>query len=230
MATPFGVYLTTGNVSGGAPWWALMATGASMFAMMAAGIGATVGLSQIWPKTPDYVWTIVQVAVFLALMRLAPLSGTHGAEHQVVHAIEREEALTPSVVRRMPLVHPRCGTNLIVGVAIFLSLQSIKALEPYGGTMLALLIALVFTMPLGALAQRYITTRRPNEKQLAGAIKAGEELLLRNAESPYTNANPFRRIWSMGLLQVMAGAYLTLGLLWLLKQLTGAAWLPDIEL
>ena len=34
MATPFGVYLTTGNVSGGAPKWALATTGAVMSVMM----------------------------------------------------------------------------------------------------------------------------------------------------------------------------------------------------
>jgi hypothetical protein len=230
MATPFGVYLTTGSVSAGAPWWALMATGASMFAMMSAGLAVSDGLSKVWPKTPNSVWLLVTAVVFFVLMRIAPLSGTHGAEHQVVHAIEREEPLTADVVRRMPLVHPRCGTNLIVGLAIFLTLQNMKELVPYGGTVVALLVAMVFAMPLGSLAQRYITTRQPSEKQLAGAIRAGEELLHRNAEAAYSTAKPFRRIWSMGLLQVMAGAYLMIGLLWLIKLLTKASWIPDLAM
>ena len=34
MATPFGVYLTNGAVTGGAPRWALVATGAAMFSML----------------------------------------------------------------------------------------------------------------------------------------------------------------------------------------------------
>lgn len=228
MATPFGVYLTTGNVSAGAPWWGLMATGASMFGMIAAGWTLSGVLSTLRPETPSYVWLLVTAVVFFVLMRLLPLSGTHGAEHQVVHAIEREEPLTMDVVRRMPLVHPRCGTNLITGLGIFVALQSVKALEPYGGTMVALMVAMVFAMPLGSLVQRFITTRRPTEKQLAGAIRAGEDLLHRNAEAAYSSAKPLRRIWSMGLLQVMAGAYLVVGLVHVVKVVTKLPWIPDL--
>jgi uncharacterized protein YqhQ len=42
----------------------------------------------------------------------------------VVHAIERGEPLVLEVVRRMPRVHPRCGTNLVAGIALFLGLAN----------------------------------------------------------------------------------------------------------
>ena len=224
MATPFGVYLTSGSVSAGAPWWALMATGAAMASMLLAGALAVRAV----PGLPDVPAMFLSFAVFVLLMRLSPLSGTHGAEHQVVNAIEREETLVSEVVRRMPLVHPRCGTNLMVGVTIFLTFLAIPILPEDVRVVLGLVFGLAFAMPLGTLAQRFVTTKRPSDRQLAGAIRAGEGLLLAHATARHSRATPFRRVWSMGLLQVMAGAFAVFALLALVKALTHAAWIPDM--
>ena len=227
MATPFGVYLTTGNVSAGAPWWALMATGAAMLTLLTTGeIVAEAATAQ---GLPAAVAPYLGGGLFFLLMRLVPLSGIHGAEHQVVNAIEREEILRPEVVRRMPLVHPRCGTNLMVGFAIF---SAVLFTEWYGDQRVRLLfatiLALVFARPLGTFVQRFVTTKRPTDRQLESAIKAGESLLHAHATAKSSVANPFRRIWSMGILQVMAGATLMVALLAGVKALTGLAWIPDL--
>ncbi len=225
LATPFGVYLTTGNVSAGAPWWALAGTGAAMFTMFATGIEVSTVATRNGMSTALF-WPVAG-AILMLLMRLTPLSGIHGAEHQVVHAIEREEILSPEVVRRMPRVHPRCGTNLVVGLAIFGGLLLIPGFGEYG-MVFALVAAVAFARPAGSLVQRFVTTKVPTERQLTGAIRAGEALLLANATARHSTTSPLRRIWSMGVVQVAGGAYLLVGLLMFVEWLTGATWLPDI--
>lgn len=228
MATPFGVYLTTGSVSAGAPWWALMATGAAMFGvLLVASIVSDLAGRHGMPAV-CVPW--LTFGLFFLSMRLVPLSGVHGAEHQVVNAIEREEILAPEVVRRMPLVHPRCGTNLMVGLSIFSSIfftewypdQQVRLLP-------AVILGVVFARPLGSLVQKFVTTKRPTDRQLRGAIQAGSDLLHANATARYASVNPLRRIWCMGLLQVMSGAVVVLGLVTLVKWATHWSWLSDLS-
>jgi uncharacterized protein YqhQ len=45
----------------------------------------------------------------------------HGAEHMTIHALEANDPLVPSAVRRYPTAHPRCGTEFLV-VVIALSI------------------------------------------------------------------------------------------------------------
>jgi CBS domain-containing protein len=227
MATPFGVYLTTGNVSAGVSWWALMATGASMLLMLTAGTTAASLAAKA--GVPGWGQGVLLYGTFLLLLRLVPMSGTHGAEHQVVHAIEREETLVPDVVRRMPRVHPRCGTNLAAGLSLFLGIlmtpwypdMTVRALP-------ALLAAALFAIPLGSFLQKYVTTKPPSDRQLAGAIRSAEAVLEKYATASYSRPTPLRRLWNMGILQVMAGAFLMAALLAGLKQITGIPWLPDL--
>ena len=233
MATPFGVYITTGNVSAGAPWWALMTTGAAMLGMLMIGTiaaqqAALLGL----PATTDVPITAI---VFLALLRLSPLSGTHGAEHQVVHAIEREESLAASVVRRMPRVHPRCGTNIATGISIFLAILfwglgenadknalAIRALP-------ALVLAAISARPIGGILQQFVMTKRPTDAQMNGAIAAADALLTKHATARRAIANPIQRIWNMGFLQVIAGSFLATIVVQGIRLATGFTWIPDLN-
>ncbi len=142
MATPLGVYLTTGKVSGGADWRGLMLTGVLMALMftlvqfvLAVGVGAGAHFTHslfirnlahmLWygsvnlPENSPPLLTlliiapVLQIAVFLLALRFGPwLAGYHAAEHQTVNAVEAGESLTVENVRNMPRVHPRCGTNL----------------------------------------------------------------------------------------------------------------------
>lgn len=206
MATPFGVYLTTGTIHGGAGAFALMSSGAMMFCMfLLADVLAS------WASTRfhglDAYATPLTFMIFLVTMRLLPLAGTHAAEHMVVHAIERGEQLTPEVVRRMPRVHPRCGTNLAVGASIFVALLNLPYTDdPYTKSFLALIATALVYRPAGAVVQFLITTRPPNNKQIASGIKAGKELLerYRLKRGPVPNAG--QRILNSGMLHVMAGS------------------------
>lgn len=217
MATPFGVYLTTGAVSGGPPKAAMILTGMVLFGLMLLGallsMGAAYGLAKlhapIWAQ--DDLVSILTPVLFLLGMRLVPLAGIHAAEHQVVHAIERGEELRPEVVRRMPRVHPRCGTNLAAGAALFLGVFEC-AWIPWDEVriLLAFLVTLFFWKPLGSFLQRYATTRPPSEKQIRMGIRSGEQLLSRYAESAVAVPGIPARIWNSGLLHVLTGSVLCL--------------------
>jgi CBS domain-containing protein len=215
MATPFGVYLTTGSVRGGASPYAIVGTGAILGALLVGSEFLVLPLATYMEKhgvranIVDFVQGALTIAVFLLGMRLIPLSGTHAAEHQVVHAIERNEELIPEVVRRMPRVHPRCGTNLAAGAAIFNGI--FWSPWPKDGELRFLLAAIatfLFWRPVGSFLQQYVTTRRPSDRQLAGGIRAGEELLDRYSRSGNSVPSIPRRLWNSGLFHVMAGSTL----------------------
>ncbi|MHB0937018.1 MAG: DUF1385 domain-containing protein [Armatimonadota bacterium] len=141
MATPLGVYMTTGTIRGGAGDLGLFLTGIVFAAIMWAAqnvlIFAMQQLAQLtrqplfvdlarifgqqsFQGSGPYVLTLIILSIalsftlFLLLLRYLPLlAGYHAAEHQTISAIEEGEPLTPDAVARMPRVHPRCGTNLV---------------------------------------------------------------------------------------------------------------------
>lgn len=152
--------------------------------------------------------TIMQfawMALFFLGLRLVPLSGTHGAEHMVVHAIERGEPLVPSVVSRMPRVHPRCGTNLAVGAMLFLGIMSIDFMDTELRLLLAVLVTMVLWQPLGSLLQYFVTTKKPTAKQLDNGIRAGRQFLEVAASAPYHRVTIASRLLKSGLFQVLLG-------------------------
>lgn len=213
MATPFGVYLTTGTVSGGVNKWALVGTGVVMSLMMIVAMLASNYACQralgmgVKESVLDIVNGPLMILVFLCLMRISPLAGTHGAEHQVVHAIEHEEDLIPRVIRRMPRVHPRCGTNLVAGAGIFTSILFSDWVDSQELRLLTAAIVTVFLWRrVGGILQQFVTTKRPNDSQLNSGIRAGEMLLERYATSPANVPSIPQRIWNSGIFPLMAGA------------------------
>jgi CBS domain-containing protein len=230
LATPFGVHLTTGALRAGANDLSLAATGVAMMAINLLAVGLVVGFSELAKRilptglllTLDshralalvglIAAYVVQVAVFLALLRISPLTRIHAAEHMVVHAIEEGEDLTVEKVRAMPRVHPRCGTNLMaLLILMFIGLQLILSLgtsrpDEQMLAFLALAMIIVFTWRrLGAGLQRWVTTRQPTDRQLQRAIAVGEALLAQVNDRPGARATPLRRFWNAGFLQVVAG-------------------------
>lgn len=256
MATPLGVYLTNGVVSAGAGTLGLMLTGALLFALFLAAHWLVIGgmwwaqqqfgiplysyynspFAGQWFLFSDVMGLVLRSSIFvifLLLMRLLPIAGTHAAEHMVVHAIERGEPLTLEVVRRMPRVHPRCGTNLVAGIALFLGLAKVFQFgAPEGdardfGLLMALLFTLLFWRSFGGFLQWIATTKPPTDKQLLNAIRVGEELL-RKAR-PYSGATPSfgLRLLNSGILQILIGAWGLMALLYLLEALLGVTLIVE---
>ncbi len=223
MATPFGVYLTNGVVSGGVGPWALVATGMVLFGLFfAATLVSAAGaeaLPAAWRGSGWFVGAFhgSVIVLFLAGLRALPLAGTHAAEHMVVHAIERGEELRPETVSRMPRVHPRCGTNLAVGASIFLGLMTADWIPGADlRLLLAGLVTLVFWRPLGSWVQFFVTTKPPTKDQVEAGIAAGRQLLARMAVAPRTLPSVPSRLLKSGVFQIMAGAFLIQFVAWAL--------------
>lgn len=215
MATPFGVYLTTGTQGAGAGFGALMATGALMFvALFVAHVVSLHVLDQSWFLRWTPAWREVALSVFttlgfLAGLRMLPLAGTHAAEHMVVHAIEREEPLVPEIVERMPRVHPRCGTNLAAGAMVFLGVnQSSLIPDESVRFLVAVILTLALWRPFGSFLQAAFTTRPPSRKQVEDGIRAGQALLQAYAQAPHQPSTLGRRLWHSGLAGVILGSLL----------------------
>jgi CBS domain-containing protein len=238
MATPFGVYLTDGNLQAGASNGALVASGFLLGCFFVITLwvseaflnwGQTFGLPRSLSADLDITFAVqsptlglmnvgvrlFSLGVLLVLMRLNRLAGYHAAEHQTVHAIERSETLTPLVVGRMPRAHPRCGTNIMAGATLFFTLLQVALCLPYGDT-LAPLVALFGTVfywrKVGAFLQERFTTRTASEKELMSGIRAGEELLHKYLQSTPSRPRLWRRIWCMGMVQNLVGVSLALWL------------------
>ncbi|MCX6360912.1 MAG: DUF1385 domain-containing protein [Armatimonadetes bacterium] len=231
MATPRGVYLTTGSARGGSGNRAIYATGLLLGVALGVshglvGLGAwaaerataapwfSLWLSVEAPRASEVQWLVVQAAaapVFLLLLRSLPLAAYHGAEHKVINAMDQGEPLEIDVVRRMPRVHARCGTNLIAGLGIYLAVtQALSAIKPGGlaeadGALIGAAAAWLLYRRLGPLLQRWFTTREPNDHQLRAAIDAANDLMRAGYLAPAAPPTPLRRLWCMGAPQTLAG-------------------------
>jgi CBS domain-containing protein len=242
MATPLGVYLTNGTIRAGAGDRGLFLAGVvlAFLWLLASGLVSAVStVIQRYTSLPLLaikegiatpagalyfghveLWSaaffIAQLAGFFLFMRIFALSGTHGAEHQVVHTIEHGEQLTPQNVRHFSPVHPRCGTNLaammlVIGAGIFYFANG-RITDPsllIFYLFLTLIIALMLRQRLGAFLQRFLTTKQPSDSQLRAAIEVGKQLLTRARSQGTRKATAWQRVWNMGLIQVLTGAALT---------------------
>ncbi len=249
MATPFGVYLTTGNHRGGVGDFALVTTGIVMALCLVLArvfvltvlyltdvflrpiFGTSYGAGLFIPYLtgfgmPPFTFLLdimpwVEILLFFVLMKLLPLTGYHGAEHQVVHAIEQGEDLTPEAVSRMPLEHPRCGTNL-AALVILVSTALVSNISVSAKIALVVLAAF-FWRQLGMWLQRIFTVKKPKLHQLRSGLKAGEELLVRFQHQPFRALPLIGQVWNMGFLQVLFGAWITL---WSVNQIASVFGFP----
>jgi uncharacterized protein YqhQ len=158
-----------------------------------------------------YVSAGVFLLAFALWFRLSWIAGFHAAEHQTVHAIERNEPLTPERVAMMPRPHPRCGTNLAVLFSMFGALVGILHVNE----MVAGLFSLITYRFFGHWVQLHVTTRPATRRQIENGIRAGEQVLERFQSGVMPSRwGAFRRIWNMGLLQVAAGYFVAGVLFW----------------
>lgn len=215
LATPLGVYLTTGDHRAGAGDWGLFLTGVVMALCHLVVLNTVEGFALTLSEMPP-AWAIalIEFVAYLALLRLTPLTGFHAAEHQVVHAIERGEALVPEVLARQPREHPRCGTNVI---ALVFGAQLLLPLAPHpvlaAGSALLLFAG---WRKLGWAFQHLFTTKPPTDRQVLSAIAAGRSLLAAYGVRPGYRASRLRRLWASGFVQMVAGFLAVLGVVqWL---------------
>jgi uncharacterized protein YqhQ len=68
---------------------------------------------------------LIRVTIFIAYLALISLIPDlrrvfqyHAAEHKAINAYEAGEELTPEVVQRYSLIHPRCGTAFLLWVMV----------------------------------------------------------------------------------------------------------------
>jgi uncharacterized protein YqhQ len=160
-----------------------------------------------------YMWLIGRVP------EVKRLFGYHGAEHKTINAFEAGTELTPEIVAKYPIEHPRCGTAFLlivvfVGLIVF-SLIGRPLLFP-------LILSRIVLIPIIAgiayeiirftakhmndpiiqlvvkpnLALQHLTTREPDTEMLEVAISAFNHIL--QAESQAVQRVP---IFSKGRIE-----------------------------
>jgi CBS domain-containing protein len=242
MATPLGVWLTTGSLTGGVPALGLFLSGMVLSACQAfSDIVLLFGLSFAngdWAKMfasgrlgvnsdaggwLNLVVTFLQALIFLLALRALPMSGIHAAEHQTVWAIEKGLPLTPENVGKMPRAHPRCGTNLMALMGLILIIFAhLPDFDPMS-IVLALLFVFLTWRRFGSALQEYLTTRPASRKQLESGIRAGEEILRKYQEQPHVPHSFGMRLFNSGLVLSVVGFMLVQALyLWAKSGLVNA--------
>lgn len=142
-----------------------------------------------------YIWLIGRIP------DVKRLFGYHGAEHKTINAYEAGAELTPSIVARYPIEHPRCGTAFLLTV-VFVSVFvfSLLGRPPFALLVLSRLLLipviagiayelirftarniekpLVRAIITPNLALQHLTTREPDESMIEVAIVAFKRVLL----------------------------------------------------
>jgi len=229
MATPFGVYLTDGRLSGGVEKWALALSGVVLaFGYELAARLPPFLLSAINPSwammwnsgqlaaanDPSSLFnlgaTLIGLLIFLVFIRLQPLAGYHAAEHQTVWAMERGLPLEPEIVGKMPRPHPRCGTNL-VALGIMISIMVDHLPDPSAGNiLLVLVVTFFFWRTFGEFLQENFTTRPASRKQLESGIRAGKQLTERYQQQPSLGAPLPLMLLNSGIFFTVIGVWVTM--------------------
>ena len=146
------------------------------------------------------VATFVTFLMIISMMKdMRRVFEFHGAEHKTVYNFEARETLTVENAKKYSTLHPRCGTSfllvlMVVSIVVFsvAHFDSIAAKLASRIVLLPLIAGISYevirysarhpgslmrTVTYPGLLLQKITTKEPDEKQLATAIKALEEAL-----------------------------------------------------
>jgi uncharacterized protein YqhQ len=187
-----------------------LAIGLGVFAVLptalATGVQNLLGLENS-PFLVNLIEGVIQIAILIAYISLIArmndvkrLFGYHGAEHKTINAYEAGAELTPDVVAKYPIEHPRCGTAFLltvafVGVLLFsllgrpdlpiLILSRVIGIPVVAGVAYEVLRftakhvdnPLIRIMIIPNLALQHLTTRQPDREMLEVAIAAFKRVL-----------------------------------------------------
>jgi uncharacterized protein YqhQ len=187
----------------------------------ATGIGHLLGLSteyvvqgtagsqfDLGPLIINLIEGVIQLAILIGYIWLIGripdvkrLFGYHGAEHKTINAYEAGAELTPEIVAKYPIEHPRCGTAFLLTVAfVSIFIFSLFGRPPF----LLLILSRVILIPVIAgiayeliqftarnmhrpfirfiikpnLALQHLTTRQPELHMIEVAIVAFKRVLV----------------------------------------------------
>lgn len=223
LATPLGVYLTTGVHAAGAglPGLALTGISLALFVMgIRYGFYSLASSFDGIQRMNDTAQIAVAFGLLLAIIRLSPMAGLHAAEHQIIHLLENGLPLTPENACRQPRTHRRCGTGIAVGlIGLEIALIGAFQIQPVAlAIAISALWAILFLMGwphIGLFIQSLLTTKRPNPGQIRNAIRAGGSLLEMYRSEPHGNPPLWQRIWNSGMVPILISFLLTS---WLFEQ------------
>ena len=225
MATPLGVWLTDGVLTGGAPALGLFLSGLSIAAFYAVAqiavyfvaralnpdwgalaLSGRLGFAYEGGNLLNTAFFFLHSLVFLLMFRLTPIAGVHAAEHQTVHALERGLPLTVENVRKMPRAHPRCGTNLMaIAGLVVVGVTHLPALSP-DWVLGVLLFTFLAWRSFGDVLQVFFTTRPASDKQLESGIKAANELMRAYQAQPFAISRSPLKILNRGMMWAAVGS------------------------
>ena len=140
--------------------------------------------------TPGWAHLLVLVGFFIVNTVVARLTMDprmfryHGAEHKVGWAIEKGVPLTLEEVRKMPIIHPRCGTAYITRSLVAIVLLDLVGIVLHLGSWWAIAIVplsfLLTRLPvfdgLGLIGER-LTLLEPGDEELLATIEVGKKIV-----------------------------------------------------
>lgn len=220
LATPLGVYMTDGIHQAGSKNPGLLLTGVAL-GFISFIVMLITSFIFNYMNPPLTIVLLLQLTIFILILRFTPFSKIHAAEHQTIHAIEKGLPLNLETVRMQPREHKRCGTNimvLLVGIQLIILLSAeLRVLNPFLYFLFlvfSLLVVFSNYRKLGMWIQKHLTTSKANDFQIKNGIKVGEELLKMHKDDTTTGSPGFiQKVWNMGIIQILLTFFLTLTLL-----------------
>lgn len=140
-------------------------------------LGGVLGFFAAYPIVPV-------LALFFLAMRFSPIGRYHGAEHKVVAAYEEYGEVSLENARGSGRIHPRCGTNILIYLALAAALDPLVNWWGYSVLQFILISEAWFvfgqsrpSVAVGNFLQRHLTTTEPSRCELEVAVRSMNRLL-----------------------------------------------------
>ncbi len=150
---------------------------------------------------------VVYISVISKMEDIKKVFQYHGAEHKTIHCYENKLELTPENAQQFETLHPRCGTSflmfvMVISLLLFSLLGWPNLWIRIGSRLLLIPVVaglsyellqwagrsdswIVKVLSVPGLLLQMLTTKRPDEDQLAIAIAAMKEVLKEDEPRSY---------------------------------------------